>query len=75
MEKRSFFTCSDDDSPSVIDGGEGKISCAMPIIAEGDVAGLVASVFVKDKDSTIAADVEAKLIQTAAGFLGRQLES
>ena len=52
------------------------ISCAMPIIASGDIIGAVASLISseagspKDRDS----NVETKLIQTAAGFLGRQLE-
>ncbi len=73
MEKRSFFHCNDDEAPSVVDGGDARISCAMPIIAEGDVAGLVASITLRD--SSLLPDVEAKLIQTAAGFLGRQLES
>ena len=54
------------------------ISCAMPIISEGDIIGCVASVQPWEEGrggSTPAGAVEAKLIQTAAGFLGRQLES
>ena len=54
------------------------ISCAMPIISEGDIIGCVASVQLNDESRDSSAptgDVEVKLIQTAAGFLGRQLES
>ena len=54
------------------------ISCAMPIISEGDIIGCVASVQLNDESRDSGApmgDVEVKLIQTAAGFLGRQLES
>ena len=54
------------------------ISCAMPIISEGDIIGCVASVQPYDEgrgNASPMGDVEVKLIQTAAGFLGRQLES
>ena len=51
------------------------VRCAMPIISEGDIVGCVASVAVENGTREIAEDVESKLIQTAASFLGRQLES
>jgi AbrB family transcriptional regulator (stage V sporulation protein T) len=54
------------------------ISCAMPIISEGDIIGCVVSVQPYDESragNAPTGDVEVKLIQTAAGFLGRQLES
>ena len=52
------------------------IKCAMPIISEGDIIGCVASVAQDGNDAhALTDDVETKLIQTAAGFLGRQLES
>jgi hypothetical protein len=49
----------------------------MPIISEGDIVGCVVSAKPTDGDTTdrLAFDIEAKLIQTAAGFLGRQLEA
>ena len=50
------------------------ISCAMPILTEGDVTGCVISA-VRDEASRIDPEIESKLVQTAAGFLGRQLES
>ncbi len=58
------------------DGGDRYISCAMPIVSEGDVIGCVASLCAAErrKDAP-AADVETKLIMTAANFLGKQMES
>ncbi len=64
--------------PIVENGGNHFVSCAMPIISEGDIAGCVASVRDKDADDRRdgpSGEVESKLILTAAGFLGRQLES
>lgn len=75
MENRSLYTSDGQNGIPITDGSEAVISCAMPIIAEGDVAGLVASVSSKDNSNSVSADLETKLVQTAAGFLGRQLES
>ncbi len=50
------------------------ISCAIPIITEGDVIGSVMSL-VKETSERIDSKLELKLIQTAAGFLGKQLET
>ena len=63
--------------PVIKDGGAHFVSCAMPIITEGDITGCVASVAVSDSGYTreINAELESKLIQTAANFLGKQLES
>ena len=59
----------------ITEGADTFVSCAMPIIAEGDIAGAVASV-ISDRDQRVCAeDIEEKLIQTAALFLGKQLES
>ncbi len=52
------------------------IRCAMPIISEGDVIGCVLSVCTTDKKKDpVSAEVEAKLVMTAASFLGKQMES
>ena len=63
--------------PVLADGGSHTVSCAMPILAEGDIVGCVISLTATDKQGRIGApsEAESKLIQTAAGFLGRQLES
>lgn len=59
----------------VIDGGNHYVRCAMPIITEGDVIGCVASVDHDGSESEINNDTEVKLIETAASFLGKQLEN
>lgn len=53
------------------------ISCAMPIITEGDVIGCVVSLapMETENDTSRNKETEIKLIQTAANFLGKQLES
>ena len=64
--------------PILSDGGKHFLSCAMPIISEGDVIGCVASLLEKDADKkseALGTDIESKLVLTAAGFLGKQLES
>lgn len=50
-----------------------KLTLAAPIIAEGDVLGGV--VFLSDSGEPQSGEVEYKLAQTIAGFLGRQLSS
>ncbi len=54
------------------------VSCAMPIISEGDVVGCVASLAESDGErirEMVGGELESKLVLTAAGFLGKQLES
>ena len=79
IESRVLYTHKEHgERISVIeDGGSHYVSCAMPIITEGDIVGCVASVIAHDGDGTdrIPTDLETKLIQTAAGFLGKQLEN
>ena len=52
------------------------VSCAMPIISSGDIIGCVASLKSLDGygKNNISVEVETRLVSTAAGFLGRQLE-
>lgn len=74
MESRQLYVANAEAIP-VLAGGGYSVSCAMPIIAEGDVIGCVVSVGVKeDSKNAPNKDVETKLIQTAANFLGRQME-
>lgn len=79
IESRAIYVSSDESNrlPILEDGGSHVISCAMPIISEGDIVGCVASVQSTESASasTISKDVEIKLIQTAASFLGKQLEA
>lgn len=70
IEARQLWSAGDR-SVMLVDGGL-ELSCIMPIITEGDITGCVASV---KSEHGPAPELEAKLIQTAAGFLGRQLEA
>jgi len=73
IEGRSFYAADPAEEIPVIEGGQHYLSCAMPIISGGDITGCVASVRAGDSPSLQPA-LEAKLIQTAAGFFARQLE-
>lgn len=53
------------------DGGEYPYQLMVPIIAEGDALGAVLFLSKEQK----MGEVEGKLAQTAAGFLGKQMES
>ncbi len=79
IESRALYVQNTDADRlyAIDDGGSHYISCAMPIISEGDIVGCVASLLAHDSASgaQIARDVEIKLIQTAASFLGKQLEA
>ncbi len=74
MENRQLYADNGSDNVTVTDGSTHFVRCAMPIITDGDITGCVASVNTSDAPS-LQPGLEAKLIQTAAGFLGRQLES
>ncbi len=80
IERRALYLWADGEEklPITADGGTHFISCAMPIISEGDIVGCVASVVecaVDKPHAALGGDVEGKLIMTAASFLGKQLES
>ncbi len=79
IESRSLYVHKEgtDPIPVLADGSSHYVSCAMPIISEGDIAGCVAAIAETPTDTrreVRASEVEVKLILTAAGFLGRQLE-
>lgn len=78
IEGRGLFVRREGDAPvsAIAEGGSLTLRCAMPILAEGDVVGCVASLGGEaDGKRATAPEVEIKLIQTAALFLGRQLEN
>ena len=78
IEGRTFFRYREGDArvSAIAEGGGLHVRCAMPILSEGDVVGCVISLGGAENDKKLpAADVETKLIQTSAGFLGRQLEN
>lgn len=78
IEARSLYVWREGmEKSTAISGGTHFIRCAMPILSEGDIVGCVVSLAADGKEEKTASfpEAESKLIQTAAGFLGRQLES
>ncbi len=75
MESRQLYGYSPEHEPLyVVDGNEKiAVSCAMPILAQGDIIGAVVSVL-KEEEKSAPGEVEISLIRTAAVFLGKQLE-
>ena len=72
MEERRSVQA--DQPISLCDGSDKyRVLIAVPILSEGDVLGCVA--FVSDGDAPALGEVELKLAQTVAGFLGRHMES
>ena len=80
IDGRSLYVWNQDNERwPISDSSSGHyIRCAMPIVSEGDLVGCVISAG-ENNDlpdaHTVVGDVESKLIQTAASFLGRQLDS
>ena len=78
MDKRSIYVHREGDEKMmpINDNLAHYVSCAMPIVSSGDVIGIVASLKTVDGygKNNLSADVENRLVSTAAGFLGRQLE-
>lgn len=76
MEGRGNYRYLDGSAPVKVtsDAASVAISCAMPIIADGDLIGCVASVHLPDTEP-VEGDVESKLIGTAAAFLAKQIEA
>lgn len=76
MESRQMY-CRKNDGKEfyVVDGNEKIIvSCAVPIISGGDVIGAVVSTAAAEETLREPDDTEIKLVQTAASFLGKQME-
>ena len=73
MESRKIYQGTGDNSavPVTEDSDKLHASVAAPILAEGDLLGLV--LFVGSEDAT-AGETEFKLAQTIAAFLGRHME-
>ena len=78
IESRSLYIRSGGrETVAVIENGSHYVSCAMPIITEGDIVGCVFSAWQFDAPigDKISDEVESKLIQTAGIFLAKQMES
>ena len=75
MEGRQIYQYKAGESPIHLcaDGDKYCLSTAAPILSEGDVLGCV--LFVGQEGELAAGEVEFKLAQSIAGFLGRHMES
>ena len=73
MESRGSVRYDGTEPIHVIDGDERYyVSVASPILSEGDILGCV--IFVS-QNASAGSDIEFKLAQTVASFLGKQMES
>ena len=80
IESRNLYVWQEGSEkiPVITDDSAHFVSCAMPIMSEGDIIGCVASLSPMSEERPVkqgSMDIESKLILTAAGFLGKQLES
>ncbi len=75
IEERSIYSYIEGSEKVYItdDNREYFASVIAPIVSEGDVIGCVISV-VSDKNERIDSELELKLIQTAAVFLGKRID-
>ena len=72
--RRSVRTEAGPRQPRPVEGVEElAISVAAPILSEGDVLGCV--MFLSRPGAPEGSELESKLAQTVAGFLGRQMEN
>jgi len=74
MQQRKMYKLSPSDQRKLtpVEGVERYALAQAPIIASGDVYGSV--MFLCDETASVPEDTELKLIQTAAAFLGKQME-
>lgn len=74
METRRSFAAKNEQFGDVqpIDGESRAASVMYPIISSGDVIGSVIMLFSDDK--TMPTETDIKLVQSAAAFLGKQME-
>lgn len=74
MEGRSTYRHDGGSCIAVTDNDDKLcVSVAAPVISEGDVMGCV--MFVAEQGAAPCSDIEFKLAQTVASFLGKQMES
>ena len=75
MDSRSLYRHSSGGSIIPVSSEDERycISVAAPVVSEGDVMGCV--LFVTERNSPPSGEVEYKLAQTVAVFLGKQMES
>ena len=75
MEQRKNYLFRAGDTPIFAADGEDKyrLGAAAPILSQGDLMGCV--MLLLDEDGTPLQEADQCLARTAAGFLGKQMES
>ena len=75
MEGRKIYQYSGDERAIPVSEGLDTLTAAVaaPILAEGDLLGLV--LFISTSPGAVTGESEFKLAQTIAAFLGRHMES
>ncbi len=73
MEGRQSWQGGGERIPVSEDSDKYRVVTAVPILSEGDVLGCV--LFISADDAATVGEVELKLAQAVAGFLGRHMES
>ena len=76
MESRRSYRAARGEElcPVTTEGSDYRIAVAVPIAAGGDVSGCVMFVSREGEQFEYLGETETKIVGTAAGFLGRQLE-
>jgi len=74
MESRKSWQASGNETRPLLptEGPERQAAVASPILSSGDVSGVV--VMLLNEQGTLPGETEIKLVQTAASFLGKQME-
>ncbi|MDF2567263.1 MAG: transcriptional regulator, AbrB family [Oscillospiraceae bacterium] len=74
MESRKNIIVKDNQSPRInpVEGVDRHALVCAPIIASGDVCGSI--MYVSGDEDTVANEVQVKLVQAAASFIGKQME-
>ncbi len=74
LESRRVYQYQPGETPVPVSDESGRffVTCAAPILAEGDVLGSV--LFVAEEGDLKTGETEQKLLQTVSGFLGRHME-
>ncbi len=74
LENRKIYQYQPGQPPMPVSDDSGKffVTCAAPILAEGDVLGCV--LFAAEEGELQSGETEYKLLQTTSGFLGRHME-
>ncbi len=72
MNSRRIYTITGGERHAALDGVDRSICIAAPILSAGDVTGAV--VMLSTDSSSTPTETDIKLVQVAAGFLGKQME-